>query len=61
MTETLEQRVRLPEDQRAIQEVIYDFSWGGDRGQRKVYLDVFGKWRIAHRIGHVDSFKPPAP
>jgi ketosteroid isomerase-like protein len=48
MAESLEQRVGRLEDQRAIQEVIYNFSWGTDRNHRELFLDVFTEDGILH-------------
>jgi len=46
--ETLEVRVRRLEDQRAIQDVIYNFSWGTDRNRRETFLDVFTDDALLH-------------
>ena len=48
MTESLEERVQRLEDQRAIQEVIYSFSWGTDQNRREMFLDVFTEDGILH-------------
>ena len=46
--EPIEKRVQRLEDERAIQEVIFNFSWGTDRNRRELFLDVFTEDGVLH-------------